>query len=182
MANPGTVNLTRSYYRHLPPEGVEIKGILIQYHGWLETCEFFENKFHNAAIADKYGLILISACGSGYGWFSTRLYAVHAWNAGVCCTSNQNIDDLEYTRIIIQRENKANLPVYGYGYSNGGMLVESLLCHKIIQGAVSVNGVLALQPGLTKAFKVCDNIYNDTTVVPKPPAPRMASVHCIDDG
>ncbi|EER09310.1 hypothetical protein Pmar_PMAR027083, partial [Perkinsus marinus ATCC 50983] len=77
--------------------------------------------------------------------------------------------------IIIQRENKANLPVYGYGYSNGGMLVESLLCHKIIQRAVSVNGVLALRPGLTKAFKVCDNIYDDTTVVPKPPAPRMAS-------
>ncbi|EER09309.1 hypothetical protein Pmar_PMAR027082, partial [Perkinsus marinus ATCC 50983] len=52
MATPGTGNLTRSYYRHLPPEGVEIKGILIQYHGWFETCEFFENKFHNSDIAD----------------------------------------------------------------------------------------------------------------------------------
>ncbi|KAF4687552.1 hypothetical protein FOZ60_003823, partial [Perkinsus olseni] len=39
-----------------------------------------------------------------------------------------DIDDVNYTRIILEKENKNNLPVYGYGFSNGGMMVESPPC------------------------------------------------------
>ncbi|KAF4687547.1 hypothetical protein FOZ60_003818 [Perkinsus olseni] len=143
----GKTTLTRSYYRHMPPKGVEINGILVQYHGYHETCEKWENKFNNSLLADK-----------------------------------DDIDDVNYTRIILERENKNNLPVYGYGFSNGGMMVESLLCHKVIQMAISVNGVLALKPGLNGTFKTCcDIIYNNATFGPKPPVPRVASIHCLDD-
>ncbi|KAF4653467.1 hypothetical protein FOZ61_008952 [Perkinsus olseni] len=134
--------ITRSYYRRLPPEGVEIKGILIRNFGW---------------------------------------YYTSGWYAGVCCVDDHRIDDVEYTKTILERENKNNLPVYGYGYSNGGMMVESLLCHKVIQGAVAVNGVLALEPGLQGSFDTCDDIYNDANFGPKPPVPRVVSIHCIDD-
>ncbi|KAF4688190.1 hypothetical protein FOZ60_002994 [Perkinsus olseni] len=147
-------------------EDVEVKGILVQYHGYRDTCETWENYSKTTPLADKYGLILITACGSWYG---------------VCCVKRDDIDDVNYTRIILERENKNNLPVYGYGYSNGGMMVESLLCHKVIQMAVSVNGVLALKPGLNGAFKTCDDIYNNATFGPKPPVPRVASIHCLDD-
>ncbi|KAF4688197.1 hypothetical protein FOZ60_003001 [Perkinsus olseni] len=132
-------------------------------------------------LADKYGLILIIACGSEYGWYSSVFKSISGWNAGICCVKRQDIDDVEYTRMIIKRENKNNLPVYGYGLSNGGMMVESLLCHKVIQMAVSVNGVLALNPGLQGSFKTCDNLYNDASLGPKPPVPRVASIHCLDD-
>ncbi|KAF4688194.1 hypothetical protein FOZ60_002998 [Perkinsus olseni] len=174
------LTLTRSYYRHVP-QGGNIKGILIQYHGWSDTCESWETYSKTTAIADKYGLILITACGTNYGWFSTWAKHIHGWNAGTCCIQRQDIDDVEYTRIILQRENKNNLPVFGYGYSNGGMMVESLLCHKVIQKAVAVNAVLALYPGLQGSFKTCDNLYNNASLGPKPPVPRVASVHCIDD-
>ncbi|KAF4692436.1 hypothetical protein FOZ60_013391 [Perkinsus olseni] len=177
----GKTTLTRSYYRHMPPKGVEVKGILIQYHGYHETCEKWENKFNNSLLADKYGLILITACGSSYGWYSNYIKPVHGWNAGICCLKRDDIDDVNYTRIILEKENKNNLPVYGYGFSNGGMMVESLLCHKVVQMAVSVNGVLALKPGLNGTFKTCDNIYNNASFGPKPPVPRVASIHCIDD-
>ncbi|KAF4717722.1 hypothetical protein FOZ63_031248, partial [Perkinsus olseni] len=172
--------LTRHYYRHVP-QGVPIKGILIQYHSWRKTCESWERRHKPIPLADKYGLILIIACGSEYGWYSSVFKSISGWNAGICCTKRQDIDDVEYTRIIIKRENKNNLPVFGYGLSNGGMMVESLLCHKVIQMAVSVNGVLALNPGLQGSFKTCDNLYNDASLGPKPPVPRVASIHCLDD-
>ncbi|KAF4689248.1 hypothetical protein FOZ60_001944 [Perkinsus olseni] len=142
-----------------PPKDVEVKGILVQYHGYRDTCETWENYSKTTPLADKYGLILITACGSWYGWYSSYLKSASGWNAGVCCVKRDDIDDVNYTRIILERENKDNLPVYGYGYSNGGMMVESLLCHKVIQMAVSVNGVLALKPGLDGTFKTCDDIY-----------------------
>ncbi|KAF4679102.1 hypothetical protein FOZ60_015488 [Perkinsus olseni] len=177
----GKTTLTRSYYRHIPPKDVEVKGILVQYHGYRDTCETWENYSKTTPLADKYGLILITACGSWYGWYSSYLKSASGWNAGVCCVKRDDIDDANYTRIILERENKDNLPVYGYGYSNGGMMVESLLCHKVIQMAVSVNGVLALKPGLDGTFKTCDDIYNNATFGPKPPVPRVASIHCLDD-
>ncbi|KAF4653468.1 hypothetical protein FOZ61_008953 [Perkinsus olseni] len=177
----GKTTLTRSYYRRFPPKDVWIKGILLQYHGYRSSCEEWEKYSNTTALADKYGLILINACGSSYGWYSRLLTSANGWNAGVCCVKREDIDDVNYTRIILERENKNNLPVYGYGYSNGGMMVESLLCHKVIQMAVSVNGVLALKPGLSGAFKACDDIYNNATFGPKPPVPRVASIHCIDD-
>ncbi|KAF4712761.1 hypothetical protein FOZ63_009523 [Perkinsus olseni] len=130
-------------------KGGNIEGILIQYHGWSDTCVSWEGYSKTTAIADNI--------------------------------QRQDIDDVEYTRIILQRENKNNLPVFGYGYSNGGMMVESLLCHKVIQKAVAVNAVLALYPGLQGSFKTCDNLYNNASLGPKPPVPRVASVHCIDD-
>ncbi|KAF4682063.1 hypothetical protein FOZ60_011193 [Perkinsus olseni] len=147
-------------------KGVEVKGILIQYHGWGDTCESWEEYSKTTAVADENGLILITACGSNYGWLSSR---------------DKDIDDVEYTKTIIKRENKNNLPVYGYGYSNGGMMVEALLCHKVIQSAVSVNGVLALPPGLRGSFRTCSKLYKDGSLGPKPLAPRVASVHCLDD-
>ncbi|KAF4749982.1 hypothetical protein FOZ63_033434, partial [Perkinsus olseni] len=177
----GKTTLTRSYYRHMPPEDVEIKGILIQYHGWGGSCEEWEKYSKTSTFTDKHGLILITACGSNYGWHSRAFYSVNGWNAGTCCIQRQDIDDVEYTKIILERENKKKLPVYGYGYSNGGMMVESLLCHKVIQGAVAVNAVLALNPGLQGSFKACDNLYNNASLGPKPSVPRVASVHCIDD-
>ncbi|KAF4718081.1 hypothetical protein FOZ63_019985, partial [Perkinsus olseni] len=97
---------------------VEVKGILIQYHGWGDTCESWEAYSETTAVADENGLILITACGTNYGWFSSRLAPMHGWNAGACCLQRQDIDDVEYTKTIIERENKNNLPVYGYGYSN----------------------------------------------------------------
>ncbi|KAF4650238.1 hypothetical protein FOZ61_000504, partial [Perkinsus olseni] len=36
-------------------------------------------------------------------------------------------------------------------------------------------------PGLQGSFKTCDNLYNNASLGPKPPVPRVASVHCIDD-
>ncbi|KAF4723472.1 hypothetical protein FOZ62_021267, partial [Perkinsus olseni] len=89
-----SLTLTRSYYRHLPPKGVEVKGILIQYHGWADTCESWEEYSKTTAIADKYGLVLITACGSNYGWLSTWFKHKHGWNAGTCCIQRKDIDDV----------------------------------------------------------------------------------------
>ncbi|KAF4654502.1 hypothetical protein FOL47_009930 [Perkinsus chesapeaki] len=172
-----SLTLRRAYYRHIP-SGVDIKGILIQFHGWGDTCESWEEYSKTTVIADELGLILITACGSEYGFYSNYVKYMHGWNAGVCCIQRQDIDDVEYVRMILEKENINNLPVYAYGYSNGGMMVESLLCHKVVDMAVSVNGVLALNPGLQGALKTCDNIYR---VGEKPATPRVASVHCMDD-
>ncbi|EER03058.1 hypothetical protein Pmar_PMAR001803 [Perkinsus marinus ATCC 50983] len=173
----GKKNLTRYYYRHLP-RNKTAKAILIQYHGWSSSCEKWEEYSKTAAIADKYGFMLISACGSYYGFYSSWFRSTSGWNAGVCCIRDNDVDDVEYTKQILKNENKNNLPVYGYGYSNGGMMVESLLCHNVLDKAVSVNAVLALKPGLQGAFKTCDTIYRNETSI----APKVASVHCADDG
>ncbi|KAF4673908.1 hypothetical protein FOL47_009939 [Perkinsus chesapeaki] len=172
------LSLERRYYRHIPPGG-DIKGIIIQYHGWKKTCEQWEPISNLTPVADKHNLMLIHACASDYGFYSSFFKSIPGWNAGVCCTKRQDIDDIDYTRTILSRENKKNLPVYGYGYSNGGMMVEALLCHKVIDMAVSVNGVLALNPGLQGSLKTCDNIYRKARKVI---APRVASIHCVDDG
>ncbi|KAF4687550.1 hypothetical protein FOZ60_003821 [Perkinsus olseni] len=164
-----------------PPKDVEVKEYSYSTMAIVIHVRTWENYSKTTPLADKYGLILITACGSWYGWYSSFLKSTSGWNAGVCCVKRDDIDDVNYTRIILERENKNNLPVYGYGYSNGGMMVESLLCHKVIQMAVSVNGVLALKPGLNGAFKTCDDIYNNATFGPKPPVPRVASIHCLDD-
>ncbi|KAF4710407.1 hypothetical protein FOZ62_029792, partial [Perkinsus olseni] len=139
--------------------GVVIKGILIQYHAWGGTCEKWENYSMTSTFTDEHGLILITACGSNFRWYYTS-----GWYAGVCCVDDHRIDDVEYTKTILERENKNNLPVYGYGYR-----------------AVAVNGVLALEPGLQGSFDTCDDIYNDANFGPKSPVPRVASLHCIDD-
>ncbi|KAF4673905.1 hypothetical protein FOL47_009936 [Perkinsus chesapeaki] len=172
-----SLTLTRSYYRHVPIDG-NIRGILIQYHGWRNTCESFEEESQMTAIADKHGLMLIHACGSEYGFYSSYFKYIHGWNAGTCCIQRDDINDVEYTRMILARENHNHLPVYGYGYSNGGMMVEALLCHKVIDMAVSVNGVLALHPGLQGSLKTCDNIYSKTQRLV---VPSVASIHCVDD-
>ncbi|KAF4713003.1 hypothetical protein FOZ63_017684 [Perkinsus olseni] len=96
--------------------------------------------------------------------FLRKWYYTSGWYAGVCCVDDHRIDDVEYTKTILERENKNNLPVYGYGYR-----------------AVAVNGVLALEPGLQGSFDTCDDIYNDANFGPKSPVPRVASLHCIDD-
>ncbi|KAF4673909.1 hypothetical protein FOL47_009940 [Perkinsus chesapeaki] len=171
------LSLERKYYRHIPAGG-DIKGIIIQYHGWGETCEEWEEYSKMTLFADKHDLILITACGSEYGFYSNYFIHVHGWNAGVCCIQRQDIDDIDYTRTILSRENNKNLPVYGYGYSNGGMMVEALLCHKVIDMAVSVNAVLALNPGLQGALKTCDNAFLEGS---RQVAPRVASIHCLDD-
>ncbi|KAF4650236.1 hypothetical protein FOZ61_000502, partial [Perkinsus olseni] len=187
------VDLAGFFQRELHPDILEPHGCershssdnpgaqATEYHSWRKTCESWERRHKSIPLADKYGLILTIACGSEYGWYSSVFKSISGWNAGICCTKRQDIDDVEYTRIIIKREDKNNLPVYGYGYSNGGMMVESLLCHKVIQMAVSVNGVLALKPGLNGTFETCDDIYNNATFGPKPPVPRVASIHCLDD-
>ncbi|KAF4717720.1 hypothetical protein FOZ63_031246 [Perkinsus olseni] len=165
------LTLTRSYYRHVP-QGGNIKGILIQYHGWGDTCESWEEYSKTTAIADKYGLMLITACGTNYGWFSTWSKHIHGWNAGTCCI--QTLDSkgkTSTTLTILESSSKERTRT----------TCQSSVMVTVIQKAVAVNAVLALNPGLQGSFKTCDNLYNNASLGPKPSVPRVASVHCVDD-
>ncbi|KAF4651184.1 hypothetical protein FOL47_000602 [Perkinsus chesapeaki] len=168
----------RSYYRHIPKD-VEIKGIIIQYGGWKQSCETWEKKSNMTAVADKYGFILITACGSEFGMFSSIFKILPGFDAGACCTS-RDIDDVWYTKMILSRENRG-LPVYGYGYSNGGMMIQTLLCHRVIRTAVTLNGVLAIDYNPESSFEKCDNLYHDPNKHRGLNTTRFANIHCLDD-
>ncbi|KAF4663531.1 hypothetical protein FOL47_005706 [Perkinsus chesapeaki] len=173
------LSLTRSYYRYIP-KNVEIKGILIQFGGWKQSCEDWERKSNTSAVADKYGFILLTACGSEFGMFSTIFKTKPGFDAGACCTS-RDIDDVEYVKTILYRENSRRLPIYGYGYSNGGMMVQTLLCHKVIISGVTLNGILAIDYDPESSFAKCDEVYHDPRHYQWRSNTSMANIHCLDD-
>ncbi|KAF4667661.1 hypothetical protein FOL47_003434 [Perkinsus chesapeaki] len=64
-----------------------------------------------------------------------------------------------------RREVYGNIPVYGYGFSNGGMLIEALLCEGIVQKAVSAAGVLAIGKGGDEGLNTCDQKMGDKSLI-----------------
>ncbi|KAF4656408.1 hypothetical protein FOL47_009011 [Perkinsus chesapeaki] len=116
--------------------------------------------------ARKFNATLVTPCplqspdfgnGSIWGW---------GYNAGTCCQSNKSVDDIDFVKQLIpeveRRINVTNMPVYALGVSNGGMLAEALLCYNIVSQAASVAGILTLEPGLKRGYKVCDDAFKPT--------------------
>ncbi|KAF4650933.1 hypothetical protein FOL47_000770 [Perkinsus chesapeaki] len=135
---------TRSYVVYTPKKK-DVSHLLLTLHGFGESSSYFlgYTDFRKHAYTYGYEIILPESIGSG-------------WNAGGCCFSTN--DDIGYMKSIIRarRQVHGNLPVYGYGFSNGGMLIEALLCEGIVQKAVSTSGVLTIGEGGDEGLNTCD--------------------------
>ncbi|KAF4673927.1 Lysophosphatidylcholine acyltransferase 2 [Perkinsus chesapeaki] len=131
--------------------------------------------------AKKFNATLVTPCplqsptvepGTIWGW---------GYNAGTCCQSNKSVDDIDFARQLIpeveRRIGTTNMPVYALGLSNGGMLAEALSCYNIVSQAASVAGILTLEPGLKRGYKVCDDAFKPTPSEVQ----RVIKIHGKDD-
>lgn len=150
----GVVYVPNSY-----PESVanstQAVAMLVLFHGLNDDCEHFLSATGFLPYAEKYSLVLISACGS-QGYLGT------GWNAGMCCGfSGDKPDDVSFAQQIVQDMRRAlcvnERKVMAVGFSNGAMLAEVLACEApdVFQAVVSVGGVVELRPGNAEGLKQC---------------------------
>ncbi|KAF4653122.1 hypothetical protein FOL47_010700, partial [Perkinsus chesapeaki] len=136
-------------YRVYTPKNTPITSLLLTLHGFGESSDTFLWYTDFRKYANKYGyeIILPQAIG---------IDGSRSWNAGGCCFPKY--DDISYIKSAIEARRKVhgNVPVYGYGFSNGGMLTEVLMCEGVVQRGVSASGVLTIGPGGNKGLDVCD--------------------------
>ncbi|KAF4670397.1 hypothetical protein FOZ61_000091 [Perkinsus olseni] len=156
-------NGARFYYVYTP--NTTTSAILFNIHGLGDSCQNFRHTSGLVDLADENGLMVVTPCGLRNGFY------LHSWNAGVCCQTNKNIDDFGFIKAILSDVNSASvLPVFTAGFSNGGMMAEGLLCLNIVTRAVSVSGVVVLEPGNEGGIKTCTGSFTELEA-------KVANVH-----
>jgi len=153
---------TRTYYVWVPRAYFTSSNpvsVLFGFHGLGDFCTNFALETGFIYTAETYNFLFVYPCATT-GALGT------AWNAGTCCLSPSSVDDVEFTRLIVQemdsnfRVNK-NL-IFTSGFSNGAMFSEILLCEAadIFAAAASISGVVELEPGNDQGLAKCDTDFS----------------------
>lgn len=119
---------SRSYNMYVPSSYPTDRRVplVIRFHGLGGSGGGEINSTGYRQIADREGFILVAPTGAGGSIGG-------AWNVGPCCTSDRNIDDVAFTRAIIEQvKSVANIDekrIYATGFSMGGGMTHYLACH-----------------------------------------------------
>jgi polyhydroxybutyrate depolymerase len=114
----------RSYILHVPPgyTGKTPIPLVVDYHPILSTDTFEKGNSGYAALGDTEGFAIVFPQGID-----------NAWNVGPCCTTSRTVDDVGFSRALVQAvEAKVCVDpkrVYAVGYSMGGGMAHYLGCN-----------------------------------------------------
>jgi polyhydroxybutyrate depolymerase len=114
----------RSYILHVPPgyTGNTPIPLVVDYHPILSTDTFEKGNSGYAALGDTEGFAVVFPQGID-----------NAWNVGPCCTTSRTVDDVGFSRALVQAvEAKICVDpkrVYAVGYSMGGGMAHYLGCN-----------------------------------------------------
>lgn len=151
----------RTYYVYIPKgyNGTVPLALHISLHGLGDTCLNYGHAVGFAELADLYeNFIYVYPCGY-HGLLG------NAWNAGTCCLSTFNIDDVQFMRdIVANAQSLWNInpdKIFASGFSNGAMMSEVLACqaNDLFRAVASVSGCVELEPGNAKGLAVCDTDF-----------------------
>ena len=107
------------------------------------------------------------------------------WNAGTCCTRPSKVDDVAFSLAILDELLAKGVrveqsKVWGVGFSNGAMMVETLGCTAAPHFAAiaSVSGDTVTLPGNAKGLQACDAAFASA---PPQSGLRVLKVHGTAD-
>ncbi|KAF4656102.1 hypothetical protein FOL47_009134 [Perkinsus chesapeaki] len=162
---------TRNYWIYYPASG-SVRFVLVNLHCLWCHCDEWKDRSRLMDYAEEYRFALFTPCGL---W---NAFLLPSWNAGDCCHATDTTNDTEFIKAMI-RDPEWKLPewtpVYAVGYSNGGMMAETLMCRNVVSRAVSIAGALVIGRG-TVHVDTCDAVYNSTDYK------RVLHIHGTEDG
>jgi poly(3-hydroxybutyrate) depolymerase len=155
---------TRDFYVWVPKsyDGTQPFPVIFAFHGLGDDCLNFGPATGLQDLSETQNFLYVYPC--GYPGLIGN-----AWNAGTCCLNPSAIDDVAFTREMLQTMQTNYLVdakrVFVTGFSNGAMMAEILGCEAadIFRATASVSGVVELNPGNAQGEIACDNAYNQTT-------------------
>jgi len=155
---------TRTFYVWVPQsyDGNTDFPVIFAFHGLGDYCLDFGPEIGLQELSETRNFLYVYPCG-----FPGPIG--NSWNAGTCCNTIENIDDVAFTRGMVGvMETNYHIDhsrVYVTGFSNGAMLAEILGClaPDIFHATVSVSGIVELEPGNTEGERACDNAYANFT-------------------
>ncbi len=115
---------TRSYILHVPTgyTGKAPIPLVVDYHPILSTDTYERQNSGYAALGDTEGFAVVFPQGID-----------NAWNIGPCCTTSRTVDDLGFSRSLVQAmQAKVCVDprrIYAVGYSMGGGMAHYLGCN-----------------------------------------------------
>ena len=131
VSQPGDTNgslqsggTTRTYILHVPTgyTGKTPIPLVVDYHPILSTDTYEQQNSGYAALADTEGFAVVFPQGID-----------NAWNIGPCCTTSRTVDDLGFSRSLVQAmQAKVCVDprrIYAVGYSMGGGMAHYLGCN-----------------------------------------------------
>jgi len=150
----------RTYFIWIPQsyDGSASFPLHISYHGLGDYCQDFGHSTGLLDLSETHNYLFAYPC----GWPSLM---GNAWNAGTCCLNPSTIDDVGFTRDMvdqISQNYKVQLDrVFVSGFSNGAMMAEILGCEAadLIKASASVAGVVELNPGNDEGLAKCTSDY-----------------------
>jgi len=150
----------RTYYVYVPMayNSSTPSPVLFAFHGLGDQCADFGPATGFQELSEELNFLYVYPCGTD------GLLGV-AWNAGTCCLDGSPIDDVMFTRLIVQdlqkNFNVDALRVYISGFSNGAFMSEILTCQApdIMSGSASVSGIVEMNPGNSGGESACDAAF-----------------------
>ncbi|KAF4656103.1 hypothetical protein FOL47_009135 [Perkinsus chesapeaki] len=161
----------RTYWIYYPTT-TSLKFVLVNLHCTDCHCDEWKDYSRLMDYAEEYKFVLFTPCAV------QNVVFLEAWNAGGCCHATSSVNDTEFIKAMIRDPEWSIpewVPVYAVGYSNGGMMAETLMCRNVVSRAVSIAGIIFMARG-TAAFDACDAVYNSTD------DKRMLHIHGSEDG
>ena len=169
---PGQLN----YYNFTRPEGTREFYLYVPTTYNNKSAYPFTFYFHGYTADYRQGIMLnmtTDAEAAGYliaftqGTPTTTGPTVLGWNGGECCLFNDSstVDDVEYTRVALSMiQSAANIEssrTYAMGWSNGGFMVERLLCEtgSLFAGIAADASAVGILPGGQKGLAYCDAVF-----------------------
>jgi poly(3-hydroxybutyrate) depolymerase len=151
---------TRTFYVWVPKsyDGSAAFPVIFSFHGLGDTCLDFGPETGLQSLSETYNFLYVYPC--GYPGLIGN-----AWNAGTCCLNPSSIDDVAFTREMLNTLNSNyhvnSSRVFASGFSNGAMMAEILGCEAadIFQATASVSGVVELVPGNSAGLAACSTSY-----------------------
>jgi poly(3-hydroxybutyrate) depolymerase len=154
----------RTFYAWVPKsyDGTTAFPVIFSFHGLGDDCLNFGPATGFQDLSETRNFLYVYPC--GYPGLIGN-----AWNAGTCCNTLGNIDDVTFTKdmlaLMVQNYNVDLNRVYVSGFSNGAMMAEILGCvaPDIFHATASVSGIVELEPGNSGGEDACSRAYSNFT-------------------
>ncbi|KAF4653005.1 hypothetical protein FOL47_010759 [Perkinsus chesapeaki] len=145
-------------YNVYTPKHKAVTSLLLALHDFGEQRAYFLYHTDFRKHANTYGYELLVPQAAARGG------AYPAWNAGGCCVLRNDSmipNDTHFIEAIIaaRRAVYGDVPVYGYGFGNGGMMIETLMCDGVIIKGVDAAGTLAISDNYKTGIAACDERF-----------------------
>lgn len=133
--------------------------VVFAFHGLGDSCDNFGPAIALDTYAEQMNFLYVYPC-------ATTGLLGSAWNAGTCCLQPTTVDDVAFTRAMIDtlRQTFNVSKIFSTGFSNGAMFSERLACEvsDVFTAIASVSGCVELEPGNSQGLANCDSSFTAT--------------------